>query len=146
MQASEKNDQVIELQARLPGRVQLRRIQTPQSDEDTNNLRVLVEQLRTAAAADDHAVLFPTHVFVKDGQIVGYASIATMPVINFWADSTKLHAAESIKMIEQAEAVCSHHGLRSVVVPCAENSPFAQHMERLGYTKLGATVLHIKNL
>ena len=139
-------DNVIHLDTRLGARVALRRLQSPQSPEQAQELNHCLATLAAAAQRDNHVVLFPTHVFVKSGEIVGYGSVAAMPILNFWADSAKLGPADSLRMIEQGEAVSSHHGLRTVIVPCAENSPFAVHMERLGYTKLGTTVLYRKEL
>jgi hypothetical protein len=143
---SDPETNLLHLDVKLASRVALRRMPVPQSKEDALRLQDCIEQLTEAASADNHTVLFPSHVFVKGEEIVGYASVATMPVLNFWADSTKLHAADSVRMIEQGEAVCSHAGIRTMIVPCAEDSPFAAHMERLGYTKLGTTVLYRKEL
>jgi hypothetical protein len=126
-------------------RIQLRRLlaRTPEQQAALNQL---LADLQREAAADNHQALAPTHVMIRGDEILGYVSIAGMPMINFWAHSGKLHAGESLKMIETAEAVAQHEGCQLVCVPCAENSPFAQHMERLGFQKLGATVLYLKQL
>lgn len=128
------------------GRAELRPLRQPTSAEEAAALQTLLQRLATAAAADQHGVLNPTHVMMKGDQIVGYLSIGGLPVVQCWFDSRHPHAADSIKMIEHGETVCRTQGIGSYAVACADTSPFSKHMERLGYTKLGTTTLWRKEL
>ena len=49
-------------------------------------------------------------------------------------------------LLNFGESILARQGHRSLIVPCWEGSPFAPHMERLGYTKLGTTTLSSKGL
>ena len=102
--------------------------------------------LQTVAAADQHTVIGPSHLVTKAGEVLGYASLGTVPMLHVWLDRHPATAGDSLRMLETAEALLADKGVRLVIMPCAEHSPFSQHMERLGFQKLGATVLWAKNL
>ena len=102
------------------------------------------QALLQAAAADDHVVIAPSHVATQDGQVVGYASLGSIAVVNVWLDSQRVKALDSLRLLKQAESVAKATGLRQYLMPCAHTSPFLPHMERLGFTKLGYTCLHWK--
>ena len=111
----------------------------PQSQAE---LDALVNQ----AAADRHCVLAPTHIMVKGDELLGYLSLGALPVVHAWFDSHHKHALDSLKMIEMGEAIFADKGVRQYAVACAAESPFSQHMERMGFKKLGTTVLWTKQL
>ena len=139
---SEEN--VIELARRKRARwVRLRPAQSP---EEAHELQALQQELSRAAAADNHTVLGPTHVVLRDGEVVGYCSAGGLPTVHVWLDSKQVHAAESLRLLETLEAILSDNGVRAILMPCDGNSPFSSHMERLGFTKLGTTVLYVKTL
>jgi len=107
---------------------------------------VTAKRLFEAAAADDHTVIAPTHVMMRGEQIIGYLSLGAMPVVQSWFDSKSGHVLDSLKMIEMGEAVIASQGAAAYQVAVSENSPFAPHMERLGYKPVGKTVLWQKQL
>jgi hypothetical protein len=102
--------------------------------------------LQEVAAQDNHTVVGATHLVWKDGQIAGYGSLGGIPVLNVWLDSRKVHARESLVLLNAAEAILANAGVRGVLMPCAENSPFKPYMQKLGYAELGETVMHIKQI
>ena len=104
-------------------------------------LRSLLDQLVSAAARDHHIVLNPTHVMLRGDQITGYLSLNGLPQVHCWFDTQSGHVFDSLKMIEAGEVAFAEHGIADYTVACAEESPFTPHLERMGYTKLGATVL-----
>lgn len=106
----------------------------------------IAQRLKDLAAADSHCVIAPSHVMVKGEKMVGYLSIGGMPNVHAWFDSKHPHAADSLKMIETGEALLRDKGVPAYSLLCAAESPFTPHLERLGFTKLGATVLYIKRL
>lgn len=102
--------------------------------------------LVTAAASDNHGVLFPTHLVKSDGDTVGYVSICAMPIVHVWLDSRRVHALQSIRLLRKADAMLRDAGIQSYVIPCSKESPFYAHMERMGFSILGETVLFQRTL
>ncbi len=118
------------------GRCRLKRLVAPEQ----------LAALQAVARADAHQVLMPTHVVCRGDEIIGYGSLGALPTLHVWMDSRKAHASDSLRMLETAETLLENTGAKFVLMPCAVESPFTPHMERLGYTKLGPTVLWIKQL
>lgn len=110
--------------------------------KDNETARRLFE----AAQKDKHTCIAPTHVMVRDDQIIGYLSLGGMPVVQAWFDSQSGHALDSLKMIEMGEAIFDTQGVKGFCVAVSEDSPFAPHMERLGFKPLMKTVLWHKQL
>lgn len=130
----------------LLARPHIVKLRPPQNEPEAAALNATVDRLHAAAAADNHAVLNPTHVVLKGEAIVGYGSLAGLPTLHLWVDSKRVNAMESMRLLETTEVLLAEGGCRAVCVPCSEESPFYAHMERLGYTKLGRTVLFVKNV
>lgn len=105
-----------------------------------------VKRLFEAARADDHMVIAPTHVMLRGTEIIGYLSLGAMPVVQSWFDSKTGHVLDSLKMIEMGEVVMASQGVTAYQVAVSESSPFAPHMERLGYKPVGKTVLWQKQI
>lgn len=118
----------------------------PRDQHEAELLPQKLDTLRQLAADDQHVVLNPTHVMVKDGQIIGYLSLNGLPNVHAWFDTKHKHALDSIKMIEHGETIFRQQGVRAFTVACAAESPFTPHLPRLGFQKLGTTVLWHKNL
>lgn len=116
------------------------------SEQEAAQLQQLLERLINAAARDNHMVLAPTHVMVRDGAPVGYLSLGGMMTVQCWFDSSIKNPRHSKDMIRHAESIMRDHGQRGYIVCCSEESPFTPNMERLGFEKLGATVLWQKKL
>jgi len=105
-----------------------------------------LKYLKQVAADDNHTVLYPTHLVKRAGAIIGYASVCKTPVVQWWAHSEKMKARDSLTIQTQLEAVLRNAGLSNYVMPCAENSPYFDKMEKLGYIKLGNQTLFFKDL
>lgn len=118
----------------------------PQSEQEARSLAAVHAELQEAAAADQHIVLGPTHAVVKGGQVVGYASVGGLPTMHVWLDSQRANALDSVRMLEHVEVVMRERGIRHVLLPCAVESPFTPHLERLGFRRLGPTVLYMKEV
>lgn len=102
--------------------------------------------LTRAAAADGHVVVAPTHLARKDGEIVGYASIGGIMLINTWAHSRKLVARESFGLLFEVERIAAAMGAKEICLPCSADSPFARYIHKLGYAQLGMASYNIKAL
>lgn len=113
---------------------------------DSPQFSGVIQELQAAAAEDKHAVVAPTHIMMKGEKILGYLSLGGLPIVHAWFDTKHPHALDSLKMIETGEAIFAHGGVNAYGVLCAEDSPFARHMERMGFHKLGTTVLYLKNI
>jgi hypothetical protein len=103
-----------------------------------------VKDLLLAAAADDHIVIAPSHVARLGDDLVGYASIGSIPVVNVWLDSQRVKAIDSLRLLRAAEQASRDMGIRQWLMPCAHTSPFYPHMERLGFKRLGFASLNWK--
>ena len=118
----------------------------PRDQAEADALPGKLRELHEAAGEDNHTVLSPTHIMVRDGKLIGYLSLNGLPTVHAWFDSGHKHALDSLKMIEHGETIFRQQGVRNFAVACAEQSPFAPHMERMGFKKLGTTVLWMKTL
>ena len=112
----------------------------------TPEWKAVVQQLIELASSDDHPVMFPTHIIEKDGKITGYMSIFATPIVNVWFDSKSLSVFDTVRAIDQAEAVMRNAGAGEYIVACAETSPVLQIMEKRGYTTVFDTTLFRKVL
>lgn len=105
-----------------------------------------VVELLKLAEADKHVVIAPTHlVRNEDNAIVGYLSIK-LPWISIWMDSRKNSARDSLEVQKLLESHLTMMGVTEYLMPCAETSPYFKHMEKLGFTRLGAQVVFRKEL
>lgn len=107
-------------------------------------------ELCSLCLADDHGVVAPTHLMLKDNKIVGYFSLGAVPVVFSWFSTKELAVRDSTALILQAEtAFASMYG-RDVparaAVPCPIKSPFHPLMPSLGYLNLGNYDLFTKEL
>lgn len=118
----------------------------PRDPQEAAQLPARLEALRAAAAADNHAVIAPTHVMQRGDEVCGYLSLGGLPTVQAWFDSHHKHAADSLKMIEHGETILREQGHRAFAVCCAETSPFQPHMERMGFKLVGLTQVWIKEL
>jgi len=103
-----------------------------------------LRDLLLAAASDNHVVIGASHVIRKDGELVGYASIGSVPMVNVWLDSKRVKALDSLRLLRAGEVLARDLGVRQYLMPCAHTSPFFPHMERLGFKRLGFTSLNWK--
>lgn len=104
------------------------------------------EALAAAAKEDAHSVVGATHVITKRGQIVGYASIGSILMLNTWVHSKKVDARDSLEMLNMCENVAAALGQKTICLPVDLKSPFYPHVERLGYTRLGNASFNLKHL
>lgn len=89
--------------------------------------------LEKLAKADDHAILLPTHVVERDHQMIGYLSMANIPMVIVWMDSVRANIRDSIAAMNFWENSVSDRGGPAVIVPCNDKSPFRPYIEQVGY-------------
>jgi hypothetical protein len=136
----------VEIHPVMEKRAVLRPLQ-PRDQKEAQELPQVLAALHEKAADDDHMVIAPTHVMVKGGEIIGYLSLAGMPMVHAWFDSGHKHVNDSLKMIEHGETVLrANPQVRQYTICCAEESPFSPLMPGMGFKKLGTTTVWMKEL
>ena len=90
------------------------------------------ERLVANALADKHAVYFPTHVYEKDAEIVGYFS-AAVPVVMTWQDSKKVKAMDSVQIIKFIEGTLVNSPF--ICIPCDPDSPYVGFLPKAGFVE-----------
>ena len=75
-----------------------------------HNAQELSDVLALARENNDGCSL-PTHVVVKNGEIVGCASIALVPVLMLWHHSDKIGPKESIQLKHTYESIMEEKGI-----------------------------------
>lgn len=112
---------------------------TPLKDE--LQLRALYHN----AQEDGHLPLYPSHLVTKQDEIVGYLSLARMPIFLAWLHTQKINAHESYRVLKNGEKLLRDAGHSSVILPCAKSSPFFEFLPRLNYQPVSTMTLHIRN-
>src|SRR5262245_39589183 len=102
--------------------------------------------LQEVADVDGHGVIAPSHLVMKGKDIVGYASIAQVPMVFCWVDSKRVRARESFHLLNTVEQVAGAIGNAAICLPCTEASPFRPYMAGLGYDQFGEAGFFLKRL
>lgn len=101
------------------------------------------DELVANAAKDEHSgVYFPTHVSVKNNEIVGYLSIG-LPTVLCWQHREKIGAVDSLRVLGFLEgALCNSS---AIIIPCDEKSPYNNLLPKAGYVEYTKPVkLYVK--
>jgi hypothetical protein len=113
------------------------------------SLRDVVD-LQEHAKADRHEVIAPTHVFVKRGELVGYASVGVVPLMLPWFDTKRCKAADSLYFINVMENLAAElmppRAKGIICVPVMQGSPFEPFIGKLGYINAGQATLALKKV
>jgi len=102
-------------------------------------------ELEKQMLADNHNVVMPTHVFRKEGEIIGSASLGAAPLVWWWMDSQKAKALDSVRSIKKLEDVCRSNGIRRTFVVCDTGSNFFPYIERLGNKFMWKTNIYYRD-
>lgn len=124
-----------------------------QNGKQSNDARLVpltsVEQfmaLERAAGKDQHVVVCPTHLILKGDEIVGYASLGNVAVLNTWVCRGRVNKHESTRLLKEGERMLGQQGFEWVCLPVAKESPFRKFVKRLGYIVLGESGYNIKRV
>ena len=102
-------------------------------------------ELIALAAEDNHPVCLPTHIFKKDGQIVGYYSIAACT--HAWLDTRKVNAVDTFRHVfPSGRNLMRSLGHRVHWHLCGEDSKLEPYMDRLGYDRIGKSIVFSQKL
>lgn len=105
-----------------------------------------IQNLRAAAAADDHDPICPTHLGIKAGVITAYASLGAVGFLDMWSHSQLMTARDSLTLWREMETKAREIGFPALCVPCAAHSPFRPLMRRMGYNFVMESGFFIKPL
>jgi hypothetical protein len=106
--------------------------------------------LEAQAKADGHALIAPSHVFERRGELVGYVSLGVVPLMLPWFDTKRCQGADSLYYINCMENLAAalmpaaSSGL--VCVPVMAGSPFEPFIQKLGYVNAGQATLALKKV
>jgi hypothetical protein len=93
--------------------------------------------LEDQAAQDRHSVIAPTHLFLKHGQPVGYASVGAIMLVLPWFDTRKCMPRDSYFYVNMLENLVAASAADTLCVPVAKISAFEPVLPSLGYTSVG---------
>lgn len=104
-------------------------------------IRSLDEYKAVAQAArdDNDAMEYPSHVVLRDGEIIGSAGIAVMPLLMVWNHTEKVRAAESMHLKRVYDSIMETKGFDKYFVACNKRSPYNGHMKKLGFAPIWET-------
>lgn len=93
-------------------------------------------RIESAAAANSHLALAPTHFLENDaGEVRGFFSAGGSTVTWFWSHTENPPIA-SIRLVKTAIAEAQKLG-KPIFCPCTGDSPFAPLMPGFGFELLG---------
>ncbi len=92
--------------------------------------------LQKLAAADDHAVIAPTHIIERNQQMLGYLSVGVIPTVIVWLDTGRANVRDSLAAMDFWENAVADRGAANVIIPCSDKSPFRSYVENVGYINL----------
>ena len=79
-------------------------------------------ELSNCMLADNHNVVMPTHIFRKDGDIIGSASVGAAPLVWWWMDSKRAKALDSVRAIKKLEDEYAANGIHRAFIMCDKGS------------------------
>lgn len=104
------------------------------------------DKLKETVEADGHVLYFPTHVVEKQGEFVGYLSLANIPMCLVWMNTKAAKVIDSVQTLNIFENLARANGAPALAVPCDKASPFYDYMAKFGFTNLSNMSLFVKNL
>lgn len=105
-----------------------------------------VHAVTQAAHAAGNSCIAPTHIIERDGQAVGYASLAAVPILTGWLHEEHISQPEGHRIIAELEAEARRQGLPFLCFPCTDDCRFKPDMTALGYRKSKTVTFYLKPL
>lgn len=105
-----------------------------------------IEELVAKANDDNHKVVAPTHVVVKDGEIAGYLSHGAIPTVHVWLSTKKIDSRDTVHILPMMEQIAMEKGSQYMCMPCADSSPYISYMAKFGYANLGHMNFFVRKL
>lgn len=67
--------------------------------------------------------IFPTHIVVKQGKIIGCFSTHS-PTVHWWMNPETSTKKESLPVFQACDTLMSERGYKEYIIPCEPESPF----------------------
>lgn len=93
-----------------------------------------------------HSCILPTHMVMREGEVVGAFSLGAVPLVTAWQDPKRVGARDSAMLISMVDSLLSGTGRPIWAIPCQKDSPYYAFMERFGFVKAGDATLFIKKV
>jgi len=94
-----------------------------------------LEEVYAAAAKDEDGILNPTHMVLKNGQVVGAISLQVF-CAGWWMDKKKTKGRESLTVFQILDSLMMDSKIFKYLLPCRDDSPYFKFMEKAGFKKL----------
>ena len=92
------------------------------------------DMVQERAGENGHTVLNPTHMILKDGEVVGAFGLE-VSCVSWWMHDEKSGKRDNLAAYQVLEALLSERGATGYMVPCEAESPYHGMMETMGSTK-----------
>ena len=116
---------------------------TVSSIKTTDEYKACIE----AAKADNDNINWPTHVVRSNtNEIIGCASVASVPLLLVWNCSDKVKVRDSLHLQRIYRSIMETKGHTGYFVACNKHSPYNKHMPALGYNKVWETEIFYEQL
>jgi len=106
----------------------------------------LRDKVAGLAESDNDNMQFPTHAVYKNDEIVGGWSVAGFPLLLCWHHSNKVSARDSMIINSTMDAVMDSAGHPIWWMACNSESPYYNHVEKLGFKHVWPTNIIIKGV
>src|ERR1035437_8965335 len=91
-------------------------------------------------------VIAATDVIMKEGKIIGYLGINSMPYVQVWMHTKESKIRDAMQSLTFIEGTLARQGAESVALPCHESSNYTPYLEKLGYERLNYDCVFAKKL
>ena len=98
-----------------------------------------LDQVIDAARADGDNIIHPSHKVVKNGEIVGAASLAVIPLVLLWQHTKKFTPRDSGYLKLTYDALMDTKGAKNYFIACNKHSPYNSHMKQMGFKPVRET-------
>lgn len=96
--------------------------------------------------AKEDPLTAPTHVIYKGDELVGKWNLAEVPLVLVWHHEQKVKAKDSLILNSLQESIMSEKGINEYYIVVNEESPYTDHLSRLGFEPIHTTKIYKKKL
>ena len=103
----------------------------------------LKELVAQKAKEDGDNMQLPSHVVLKNGEVVGGWNIGQVPLLMCWHHREKVSAKDSLIINSTVESMMSHVGINQWWMACNSHSPYMKYFEKFGHNLVWPTnIIH----
>lgn len=105
-----------------------------------------IDYVANAAASDGHRIVHPSDVVVKDGKVLGYVGIATVPCLTMWMHTKDAKVRDSMTVLSFVEGMLARNNIKEYFLPCESASPYHHLLEKAGFVQTNYDKLFIRKI